>query len=67
MAKGCLHSTDPNAQVGGQALGENWCQVHVKVVLLPEEQLIRPYDVYQTLDDAYGGMVAWPCSLVRVT
>lgn len=67
MAKGCLHSIDPNAQVGGQALGDNWCQVHVQVVLQPEEQLIRPYDYCQTLEDAHGGMVAWPGTLVCFT
>ncbi|KAL8509014.1 hypothetical protein ACS0TY_016270 [Phlomoides rotata] len=50
--------------MGGQALGENWCQVPVKVVLQPEEPLIRPYEYCQTLEDAHVGMVAWPCSLV---
>ncbi|KAL8523241.1 hypothetical protein ACS0TY_013274 [Phlomoides rotata] len=67
VAKGCLHSTDSNAQVGGQALGDKWCQVHVQVVLQPEEPLIRPYEYCQTLEDAHGGMVAWPCSLVTPT
>ncbi|KAH6775457.1 hypothetical protein C2S52_013018 [Perilla frutescens var. hirtella] len=67
VAKGYLHSTDPNAEVGKQALGENWYQVNVKVVCDSTEQLIRPYDHYQTLQDAYGAMVAWPCNLVTPT
>ncbi|KAH6760127.1 hypothetical protein C2S51_017076 [Perilla frutescens var. frutescens] len=64
VAEGCLQSIDPNAEVGGQVLGEKWCEVHVKVILQPEEQLIRPYDYCQTLQHAHGQMVAWPCNLV---
>ncbi|KAH6801006.1 hypothetical protein C2S52_001470 [Perilla frutescens var. hirtella] len=64
VAEGCLHSIDPNVEVGGQLLGEKWCEVHVKVALQPEEPLIRPYDYCQTVQDAPGQMVAWPCNLV---
>lgn len=64
VAKGCLCSIDPNAEVGGQVLGENWCQVNVKAVLKFEEKLIRPYGHCQELGHALGEMVAWPCSLV---
>ncbi|XP_057790345.1 uncharacterized protein LOC131007210 [Salvia miltiorrhiza] len=64
VAKGCVHSTNPNAEVGRQVMGENWCQVQVKVVLESEERLIRPYGYCQTLGNALGEMVAWPCDLV---
>lgn len=64
VAQGCVYSIDPNAEVGGQILGENWCQVQVKAAFQTEEKLIRPYDFCQKLEDAVGEMVAWPCYLV---
>ncbi|KAG6418780.1 hypothetical protein SASPL_120985 [Salvia splendens] len=64
VAKGCIYSIDPNAKVGGQALGLNWCEINVKVVVEPQEQLIKPYENFQELSQTVGHMIAWPRSLV---
>ncbi|XP_047947132.1 uncharacterized protein LOC125193392 isoform X2 [Salvia hispanica] len=64
VAKGFIQSIDPNKKVGGQMLGLNWCEISVKVVIEPKEQLIRPYDNFQELSQTIGDTVAWPCSLV---
>ncbi|KAL8494280.1 hypothetical protein ACS0TY_025178 [Phlomoides rotata] len=45
-------------------LGSNWCEVNVKVILEPEEELIRPYENLQKVEDTLGEMIAWPCHLV---
>lgn len=55
---------DPNTIVGGQTLGQNWCEVRIQVVLDPKESLIRPYDLLQTFEATLGGMIAWPYHLV---
>lgn len=44
--------------------GENWYEVNVKVVLEPEEHLVRPYANFQKVSQMLGEMVAWPYSLV---
>ncbi|XP_042441187.1 uncharacterized protein LOC122026514 [Zingiber officinale] len=66
VAKGVLHSMDPNTTVGRQTLGPNWCEVQVQVFLKPEESLIRPYDFLQRFEDTLGGMIAWPYHLLTV-
>ncbi|XP_042454960.1 uncharacterized protein LOC122039011 [Zingiber officinale] len=66
VAKGVVHSMDPNTEVGRQALGPNWCEIQVLVVLEREESLIRPYDLLQRFEDTLGGMIAWPCHLLVV-
>ena len=65
VAKGYLRSLNPLDEVGGQALGPNWCEIQIQVAMSPREQLIRPYDLQQTIQDALGAPVAWPCHLVR--
>ncbi|XP_042400887.1 uncharacterized protein LOC121990906 [Zingiber officinale] len=65
VAKGVLlDMDDPNNIVGRQKLGPNWCEVQVLVVLEPEENLIRPYDLLQKFEDTLGGLIAWPYHLV---
>lgn len=64
VAQGCLQSINPNTEVGMQILGENWCQVYVKSVLIFEEPLVRPYGYLQTVGDSLGEMIAWPCNFV---
>lgn len=64
VAKGCIHSIDPSTKVGGLMLGLNWCEINVKVVAEPKEQLIRPYDNLQELSQTVGHMIAWPCFLI---
>nr|XP_027124175.1 uncharacterized protein LOC113740858 [Coffea arabica] len=65
VAKGYLRSLNPLDEVGGQALGPNWCEIQIQVAMSPREQLIRPYDLQQTIQDALGAPVAWPCHLVE--
>ncbi|XP_027166033.1 uncharacterized protein LOC113769151 [Coffea eugenioides] len=65
VAKGYLRSLNPLDEVGGQALGPNWCEIQIQVAMSPHEQLIRPYDLQQTIQDALGAPVAWPCHLVE--
>ncbi|KAL8471300.1 hypothetical protein ACS0TY_028814 [Phlomoides rotata] len=61
---GCINSIDPSSEVGGQLLGSNWCEVNVKLVFEPEEELIRPYDNLQKFPHVLREMIAWPCNLV---
>ncbi|XP_071926243.1 uncharacterized protein [Coffea arabica] len=65
VAKGYLRSLNPLDEVGGQALGPNWCEIQIQVAMTPREQLIRPYGLQQTIQDALGAPVAWPCHLVE--
>ncbi|KAL8483368.1 hypothetical protein ACS0TY_026173 [Phlomoides rotata] len=64
VAKGRINSINPCTEVGGQILGSNWCEVNVKVILKPEEELIRPYENLQKIEDTLGEMIAWPCHLI---
>ncbi|XP_027156135.1 uncharacterized protein LOC113756794 [Coffea eugenioides] len=65
VAKGYLRSLNPLDEVGGQALGPNWCEIQIQVAMSLREQLIRPYDLQQTIQDALGAPISWPCHLVR--
>nr|XP_027062793.1 uncharacterized protein LOC113689170 [Coffea arabica] len=65
VTKGYLRSLNPLDEVGGQALGPNWCEIQIQVAMSPRQQLIRPYDLQQTIQDAFGAPVAWPCHLVE--
>ncbi|XP_071932980.1 uncharacterized protein [Coffea arabica] len=65
VAKGYLRSLNPLDEVGGQVLGPNWCEIQIQVAMTPREQLIRPYGLQQTIQDALGAPVAWPCHLVE--
>ncbi|XP_027122347.1 uncharacterized protein [Coffea arabica] len=58
VAKGYLRSLNPLDEVGGQALGPNWCEIQIQVAMSPCEQLIRPYDLQQTIQNALGAPVA---------
>ncbi|KAL8512708.1 hypothetical protein ACS0TY_018998 [Phlomoides rotata] len=64
VAKGCINNINPCAEVGGHLLGANWCEINVKVVLEPEEELIRPYGNLQKIEHVLGEMIVWPCNLV---
>ncbi|KAL8465792.1 hypothetical protein ACS0TY_035047 [Phlomoides rotata] len=64
VAKGCIYNINPCSEVGGHLLGENWCEVNLKVVLEPEEELIRPYGNLQKIEHVLGEMIVWPCNLV---
>jgi hypothetical protein len=57
-------SCDPNAQVGGVALGEEFWKVRVTYPMEENEELVRPWASLKTLHDAKGKTIAWPSVLV---
>ncbi|PIN23773.1 hypothetical protein CDL12_03499 [Handroanthus impetiginosus] len=64
VAKGYLNSMNPTKIVGGEELGKNWCSVHIIVGVECDERLIRSSFMLQTIGEANGAVVAWPCNLV---
>ena len=66
VANGYLVTLDANGDVGGCHLGSNWCAVHVQVAVNRDEPLMRPYSFFDTIGDAIGAPIAWPCSLVNI-
>lgn len=60
VAKGMIMSTDPNTMVGGQALGKQFCEVIVNIVLKKDAILPRPYAEMSTMADANMMSIAWP-------
>ncbi|XP_027166331.1 uncharacterized protein LOC113766326 [Coffea eugenioides] len=66
LAIGCLQGIDPSKVVGGQSLGPCWCEILVQIVVERSEQLIRPYGLLQTIEDALGAPIAWPLKLVKI-
>ncbi|XP_071923170.1 uncharacterized protein [Coffea arabica] len=54
LAIGRLQGIDPSKVVGGQPLGPCWCEILVQIVVERNEQLIRPYGLLQTIEDALG-------------
>ena len=66
MAKGWVRSLDPDEVVGSEVIGPNWCEVDVQVAIKKDEYLVRKYGLFDTVQDAIGAPVAWPCSLVSV-
>ncbi|XP_071907756.1 uncharacterized protein [Coffea arabica] len=66
LAIGRLQGIDPSKVVGGQPLGPCWCEILVQIVMERNEQLIRPYGLLQTIEDALGAPIAWPLKLVKI-
>ena len=64
LAIGRLQGIDPSKVVGGQPLGPCWCEILVQIVMERNEQLIRPYGLLQTIEDALGAPIAWPLKSV---
>lgn len=60
VAKGMIMSTDPNTMVGGEALGKQFCEVIVNIVLKKDAILPRPYAEMSTMADANMMSIAWP-------
>ena len=60
VAKGTIISTDPNSMLGGVALGKQYCEVVVNVVLKRDTVLPRPYGYMETMADAHRLSIAWP-------
>jgi len=55
---------DPTTIVGVEELGKNWCSVHIIVGMERDERLVRSLFMLQTIGEANGAIVAWPCNLV---
>ncbi|KAG8056249.1 hypothetical protein GUJ93_ZPchr0002g24441 [Zizania palustris] len=60
VAKATIVSTYPKTIVGGQALGVQFYEVVVNVVLKSDTLLPRPYDDMETLLEAQYLSIAWP-------
>jgi len=66
MAKGTIISTNPDNKHSGVALGKQYCEVVVNVVLKRDTVLPRPYDGVETMADAYKMPIAWPYQRVII-
>ena len=64
VAKGYIVSMDESKQVCGYRLGSNWAEINVQSAEIEDEPLMRPYSFMNTIGDAVGISIAWPCSLV---
>ena len=53
VPKRTIVSTNPNNILGGEALGKQYCEVVVNVVLKRDTVLPRPYDGVEIMADAY--------------
>ncbi|AQK43019.1 hypothetical protein ZEAMMB73_Zm00001d025113 [Zea mays] len=60
VALGTVLSRDPNHKVGGVKLGREFWMVRVRLVILPIEPLIRPYDNMEVIGDVGNNLIAWP-------
>ncbi|THG00162.1 hypothetical protein TEA_003355 [Camellia sinensis var. sinensis] len=59
-----LKSTDPSKEIEGEELGPNYWEVHVQVLVKPNESLIRSYGLIKTIGQAIGAHVACPAPFV---
>ena len=60
VAKGTIISTDPKSTLGDVALGNQYCEVVVNVVLKRDTVLPRSYGYVETMADAHRMSIAWP-------
>jgi len=67
VAKGTIISTDPKSTLGDVALGNQYCEVVVNVVLKRVTVLPRPYGYVETMADAHKMSIAWPYKRLKVT
>ena len=64
VAKGKVIATDPTCVLAGQALGRQFCQVMVTVVMKRDAMLPRPYVGVENMADAKDLGIAWPYNWV---
>ena len=64
MARGIVISTNPNTMVGGQPLGNEYCEVVVNAVMRRDAMLPRTYGEMQTMASALKMSIAWPYNKV---
>jgi hypothetical protein len=60
MAKGTIISIDPSTVLGGVALGKQYCEVVVNVVLKRDALLPHPYGYLEKMGDIDRMSIAWP-------
>ena len=67
VAKGTLVSKEKTYVVGGDMVGVQYVAVLVRgYTYLENERLVRPYEKFQTVKDAFGSVIAWPRSHVSM-
>jgi hypothetical protein len=64
VARAKIVSIDPNRIVGGQPLGNEYCEVLVNLVMKRDAMLPRPYGEIQTMTSADKMSIAWPLNKV---
>ena len=60
VAKGTIVSTNRDNMLGGVALGKQYCEVVVNVVLKRDTVLPRSYGYVETMAYAHKMSIAWP-------
>ena len=60
VANGTIVSTNRDNMLGGMALGKQYCEVIVNVVLKRDTILPWPYDGVESMADALNMPIAWP-------
>ncbi|KAL6843204.1 hypothetical protein ACP4OV_026917 [Aristida adscensionis] len=58
-------SCDPDVEVGGVKLGNEFWKLRITFPIEPNELLVRPWHSYKTIGDAKGKIVAWPSTFVE--
>ncbi|KAJ0940416.1 putative transposase, Tnp1/En/Spm [Helianthus annuus] len=66
VARGRIQSLDPNDLVGGTEIGPEWCEVNIQVPIKKDENLVRPYGLFSTIQDCIGASIAWPYPFISV-
>lgn len=64
VAKGVVISVNPKTILAGQALGKQFCEVVVKVVMKRNAILPRPYAGVEVMANAKHMAIAWPYNWV---
>ena len=64
MARGTVVSTNPKTLVGGQPLGNEYCEVVVNVVMKRDAMVPRAYGKIQSMATALNMNIAWPFNKV---
>uniref|UniRef100_A0A804MKC9 Transposase Tnp1/En/Spm-like domain-containing protein n=1 Tax=Zea mays TaxID=4577 RepID=A0A804MKC9_MAIZE len=65
VALGRVLSQDPKTKVGDVALGKEFWMVHVSLVSVRDEPLIRPYNNFKVLGQVGNNPIAWPSSCIE--
>ncbi|KAM0054806.1 putative transposase, Tnp1/En/Spm [Helianthus debilis subsp. tardiflorus] len=65
-ASGRVQSLDLNDLVGGTEIGPEWCEVNVQVLIKKDENLVRPYGLFSTIQDCISAFIAWPYPFISV-